>query len=189
MPSLSHRTVVTSGPYPTRAMGMGALLSVLLLAGCSDMATDIGIKSNTPATIQAEVDRVDLVTKTGRAAAVLHVHMRKSYANACKFGMTLTNNLPFKITNLTFRMTAIIDGNVPFDTQNKNFYGIRPGEKQYREVTFQQVRCDEIDRIEVTDPGRCALGELNRFTAEAGDCLKFSDVASSPLVSVVKKTR
>jgi hypothetical protein len=56
-------------------------------------------------------------------------------------------------------------------------------------MTFQQVTCDEIDRIEVSDPGRCTLGELNPFTAEAGDCAKFTDVADSRLVNMVKKQR
>lgn len=175
---------------PVRNSAVAALTAVLLtggLSGCADMATDLGLDGNPQATIEAEVERVPVVTQTGRSAAVLSVHMRRAYKDACKFGMTLTNNLPFKITNLTFRMTGIINGSVPYDTQNKNFYEIRPGEQQYREITFQGVTCAELDRIEVTDPGRCALGELNRFTAEPGDCAKFSDIADSRLISIVKK--
>jgi len=184
MPTVYQNPIVRSKALLT-VIGTAALLSCV--TGCSEMATDLGIKSSAPATIAPKVEKVDPVTKTGRAAAVLNVHMRKSYKDACKYGMTLTNNLPFKITNLTFRLTAIINGNVPFDTQNKNFYEIPPGEQQYREMTFQGVTCEEIDRIEVTDPGRCALAELNRFNAEPGDCYKFSDVADSRLVKVVKK--
>lgn len=163
---------------------MAAMLVALAVGGCSDMATDIGLDAKTPATIRAEVERVEPVTKTGRAAAVLSVHMRKSYQDACKYGMTLTNNLPFKITNLTYRFTAYINGGVPYDTQSKNFYEIRPTERQYREMTFQQVSCDQIERIVVSDPGRCAMGELNRFTADPGDCRKFTDVADSRLVRI-----
>lgn len=175
---------------PVRTIAPAALTAVLLasaLGGCADMATDLGLDGNPQATIEAEMERVPVVTQSGRSAAVLSVHMRRAYANACKFGMTLTNNLPFKITDLTFRMTGIINGSVPYDTQNKNFYEIRPGEQQYREITFQGVTCAELDRIEVTDPGRCVLGELNRFSAEPGDCAKFSDVAESRLVNIVKK--
>ncbi len=179
-----HSVLVRSS---ARLAAIGAATSILAVAGCADLATDLGAKSSAPATIAPKVEKVTPVTKTGRAAAVLSVHMRKSYQNACKYGMTLTNNLPFKITNLTLRMTAVINGNVPFETQNKNFYELPPGEQQYREMTFQGVTCGEIDRIEVSDPGRCALGDLNRFNAEPGDCQKFSDVADSRLVKVVKK--
>jgi len=167
MSTVYQNPFARSKPFLT-VIGTAALLSSV--TGCSEMATDLGVKSSTPATIAPKVEKVDPVTKTGRAAAVLSVHMRKSYQDACKYGMTLTNNLPFKITNLTFRLTAIINGNVPFDTQNKNFYEIPPGEQQYREMTFQGVTCEEIDRIEVRDPGRCALAELNRFNAAPGDC-------------------
>jgi len=167
-----------------RLVILSAVLVSVLSAGCSEMAADIGMESSAPATIQAQVERSEPVRKTGRPAAVLSVHLRKSYENACKYGMTLTNDLPFKITNLTFRFTAYIKGGVPYDTQNKNFYELRPTESQYRELTFQGVSCSEIERIAVSDPGRCAMGKLNRFTAEAGDCRKFSDIASTSLVRI-----
>lgn len=176
-------------PYRPTARLLLSALALPVLFGCSEMATDLGMRSSQPATIEAEVEKIEPVTQTGRPAAVLHVHMRKSYQNACKYGMTLTNNLPFKVTNLTFRLTAYVRGDVPFETLTRNFYQVRPGERQYREMTFQQVTCDEIDRIEVSDPGRCTLGELNPFTAEAGDCAKFTDVADSRLVDMVKKQR
>lgn len=166
---------------------LGGLLPLLFMGGCADMATDMGIANSGPATIAPKVEKTEPVTTTGRPVAVLNVHMRKSYPDACKYGMTLTNNLPYKITNLTFRLTAFVNGTVPFDTQNKNFYELRPGEQQYREMTFQGVTCQQIDRIEISDPGRCALGELNRFNADPGACSKFSEIAPSRLVNVVKK--
>jgi hypothetical protein len=181
------KTMHDSLTRPRACRWPGAVVAALVAAlgsGCSDVATDMGLPGSGPPTIQAEVKRIDPVTRTGRSSAVLSVHMRKSYQDACKYGMTLTNNLPFKITNLTFRFTAHINGDVPYDTQSKNFYEIRPGENQYRELTFQKVACNEIDRISVTDPGRCAMGDLNRFSADPGDCRKFSDIASSSLVRI-----
>lgn len=166
-----------------------SLASLLLITGCAEMATDIGIKSSVPSTIQAKEDRFPAVTTSGRAAAVVSFHTRKSFENACKYGITLTNNLPFKITDLSYRFTAIIQGSVPYDSQTKNFSQLRPSEQQYRELTFQGVRCDQIDRIEVADPGRCTLDDLNRFNAAPGDCSKFSDLATSRLVSVVWKKK
>jgi hypothetical protein len=136
-----------------------------------------------------KVDRREPVTQSGRPAAVLSVNMRKSYPDACKYGMTLTNNLAFQITALSYRFTAIIDGDVPFDTQNKSFNEVRPGQHQYRELTFQHVPCDRINRLAVSDPGRCNMGELNRFNAEPGDCAKFSDLASGGVVNLEWKRK
>jgi hypothetical protein len=178
-------------PSPLRVipLGLGAGLAIMLAAGCADVATDMGIYSSGPPTVAPTVDKIPPVTQSGRNAAVLSVHMRKSYKSACKYGLTLTNNLPFKITALAYRITAIIKGDVPFDTQNKSFSGVLPGERQYRELTFQGVTCEEINRLEVVDPGRCNLGDLNRFNAEPGDCAKFSDLPSSRLVNVVWKKK
>ncbi|HYN76326.1 MAG TPA: hypothetical protein VES73_00855 [Lamprocystis sp. (in: g-proteobacteria)] len=180
-------------PSPVFLLGGLTLAPLLLLGGCAgvatDMATDMGIKSKTPPTIQAELERQPPVTSSGRAAAVLSLHTRKSFTSACKYGLTLTNNLPFKITDLSFRLTAIIDGNVPFDNQTKSFSQLRPSQQQYREITFQGVSCDQIRRIEVSDPGRCTVDALNRFNSNPGDCAKFSDLAPSRLVNIVNVKR
>lgn len=180
-----------SRPRFCKAQVLGSLTAamVLLTAGCADMVTDMGFKSSKPATIQADIKRQPPVTKSGRPAAVLSVHSRKSFQNACQFGMTVTNNLPYKITSLSFRISALIDGNVRFDTQTKEFSQFRPSEQQYREITFQGVTCDQIRQLEVSDPGRCTLENLNRFNSKAGDCAKFSDLAASNIVSVIKNTK
>lgn len=171
------------------ALRAAILFPLVLAAGCADMATDIGIGSKGPATVAPKVERLEPVTQTGRPAAVLSVHMRKSYQNACKLGMTLTNNLPYKITAISYRLTAVVKGDVPFDTQSKSFNEVLPGERQYRELTFQRIRCEEIERLEVADPGRCNMAELNRFNTEPGDCAKFTDLASGRLVSLVWKKK
>jgi len=166
---------------------LGGFATLLLLAGCADMATDMGIMSKAPPAPPAKEERIPPVTTTGRSAAVVSFHMRKAYENACKFGISLTNNLPYKITDLSFRFTALINGNVPFDAQTKSFSELRPSEQQYRELIFQGVRCDQINQIEVTDPGRCTLDTLNRFNSAPGDCAKYSDLAPGGLISLVKK--
>ena len=172
---------------PVRVTGLGGLTLALplLITGCADMATDIGLMSKTQSR-PPEAERQPPVTSSGRPAAVLSIHARTAYPGACRYGMTLTNNLPYMITDLSFRLTAIIDGNVPFDNQSKSFSQLRPTGQQYREITFQGVTCDQIKRIEVSDPGRCTLDKLNRFTANPGDCAKFTDVADGRLVHVVK---
>lgn len=178
-----------SRPLNAALLGGLTLATLLLSAGCADMATDLGLWSKARPAPPPKEDRIPPVTRTGRAAAVVSVHTRKAYENACKFGITLTNNLPFKITALSFRFTALIGGGVPFDSQTKSFSELRPSEDQYREMIFQGVRCDQIQRLEVTDPGRCALDTLNRFNSAPGDCAKYSDIASSSLITVAKKDK
>ena len=46
-----------------------------MLFGSSEMATDLGMGSSQPASIEAEVEKIEPVTQTSRPAAVLHVHM------------------------------------------------------------------------------------------------------------------
>ncbi len=178
-----------SRPLNAAVLGGLTLATLLLVAGCADMATDIGLWSKARPAPPAKEDRTPPVTSTGRAAAVVSVHMRKSYENACKYGITLTNNLPFKIADLSFRFTALIGGGVPFDSQTKSFSELRPSEDQYREMIFQGVRCDQILALEVTDPGRCTLDTLNRFNSPAGACAKYSDIAASSLIKVTKKDK
>ena len=175
-------------PIPT-SLRAAAVLALVLAAGCADMATDMGIGSSKPSTVAPKVERLEPVTRTGRAAAVLSVHMRKSYQDACKLGMTLTNNLPYKITAIAYRFTAVVKGDVPFDTQNKSFNDVLPGKGQYREMTFQGVRCEEIDRLDIADPGRCNMADLNRFNTEPGDCAKFTDLSSNRLIRLVWKQK
>jgi hypothetical protein len=166
-----------------------ALCSLLAVGGCSDLATDMGMSSSAPATVAPTVERKEPVTRSSRPAAVLSVHMRKSYPNACKLGITLTNNLPNKIVAISYRMTGVIRGDVGFDTQMKSFGELAPSESQYRELTFQGVRCEDLVRLEVSDPGRCNVGELNRFNAEPGACAKLTDLASGGLLSMVWKKK
>lgn len=184
---IKQRDPLFSVPVVRGAVAVSVAFAAMLGAGCSDLATDVGLGSRAPATVQAKVERIDPVTQSGRKAAVLSLHMRKSYQDACKYGLTLTNNLPEKITNLTFRFQAYIQGGVAYQAQTKNFYEIRPTEHQYREMTFQQVSCDQIERLEVTDPGRCAVAEMNRYSSNPGDCKKFTDIASSSLARIAWK--
>jgi hypothetical protein len=180
------RALLTHVRVPGR---LAALALLLVVGGCADMATDLGLERKTPATIAADARNDPAVTTVGRPVAVLSIHTRKAYPNACKYGMTLTNNLPYKITTLSFRLTAVVAGDAPFDTQTKDFSQLGPGEQDYREMTFQGVKCSQITRIEVTDPGRCTMDKLNRFNSSPGDCARFTEVTGGSLVSVVKKAQ
>jgi len=162
-----------------------ALMAAVAAGGCQMGGT----KEAPPNPNAPKISRSDPVMTTGRKAVVLSIHMKKEYPDACMLGMTLTNNLDVKVTNLSVRLTAFIRGDVKYDAITRNFTEVKPTEKQYREATFTQIKCSEIDYIGITDPGRCAIGEdMNRFTAAPGDCAKFVDVAVSPHI-IVRKTK
>jgi hypothetical protein len=166
-----------------KRIGLIALLTVAFVgtSACSLFG------SRTDAEGAPKVERSNPVTSTGRQAAVVNVNMKTSYPDACKYGVTLTNNLPYKITNISVRFAAYIKGNVQYDEITRNFFEVKPTEHQFREITFGQITCPEIDHIEISDPGRCAMGKLTRFSAQPGDCGKYVDIAPSPYVRVYKK--
>jgi hypothetical protein len=166
--------------YATLALAALALS----LAGCTTPGTKPRSDPNA-----AVVERVDAVYDMGTGKAVLSLHKRKAFPDACTYGITLTNNLQEEIVNIAFRFSAYINGGRTFHTyQTKSFFGIRPTERKYAEMTFQQIRCDQIARLEVTDPGRCAVGRtVTRFTTGPGDCNRFVSVAQSPYVNLVRK--
>lgn len=166
-------------------IGLFALLAVVIVGstGC----TRLGTRTDVPGA--PKVERSDPVTSTGRPAAVVNVNMKTSYADACKFGVTFTNNLPYKITNISVRFAAYIKGDVQYDEITRNFFEVKPTEHQFREITFGQITCPEIDHIEVSDPGHCAMGKLTRFSSQPGECGKYVDIAPSPYVRMFKKLR
>jgi hypothetical protein len=167
-----------------------ALLAVIAAGGCAtdDFKRAVGLETEPPVNPNApKITRSEPVTSTGRKSVVVSIHMKKEFPDACMLGMTFTNNLDVKVTNLSIRLTAYINGSVKYDAITRNFTEVKPTESQYREATFTQIRCDEIDYIGITDPGRCAIGEdMNRFTTQPGDCAKFVDVAVSPIITVRK---
>jgi hypothetical protein len=160
-----------------------ALAAGVVSGGCQTWGTN----EPPPNPNAPKVSRSDPVTFSGRKSVVVSLHMKKEFPDACMLGMTLTNNLDVKVTNLSIRLTAFINGNVKFDAITRNFTEVKPTESQYREATFTQIKCSEIDFIGVTDPGRCAIGtDMNRFTAAPGDCAQFVDVAVSPQMTIRK---
>ena len=166
----------------------GTLAVVLLLSlstGCS--TTKPGDSDGDKGPDKAKVDQMDPVTSGGKGQAVLSLHKRFAYPDACKYGLTLTNHLPYGITNISFRFTAYTkDG--PLQQQVlRNFIEIDPGESEYREIEFTGTTCTRIDHIEITDPGRCAMGDLSRFSSQPGDCIRHVHIAKTSYVKLVQK--
>jgi hypothetical protein len=135
-----------------------------------------------------KVDRTPPVTQSSSPnRAVLSLHMKKAYADACMFGLTLANTLPYKIKDIAFKFTVYLRSGVAYNQVTRNFFDLNPTDRQYREITFNGVTCAEIERVEVSDAGRCTMDDLGRFNAKPGDCLKRVEVASSPHVSFIRK--
>jgi hypothetical protein len=168
-----------------RASSLLVTIFLVVSAGCS--MTPLGGYESGQGPHGAKIDRMDAVTSGGGQRAVLSLHKKYAYEDSCKFGLSLTNNLPYKITNISFRFAAYIKGNVFYRHVTRNFFEIDPTNRQYREITFSQIPCSEISYIEITDPGRCAMGDLTRFSSEPGDCIKHVYIAQTPYVRLVQK--
>lgn len=150
-----------------------------IFAGCSSSV--VGLANLEGVTVQ----RADPITSTGREAAVLSLHRKTPLVNGCRYGLTLTNNLPFEITDLGLRFTARREGGVVLNGVTRSFFRISPTQQQFHEITFE-IDCDRIDYIEVSDPGRCIMGGLTRQSAQPGQCLEFVEIPQSPFVTLVK---
>lgn len=161
------------------------VLLFLVFSGCS--MTPLGGYEAGKAPPDAEVDLTDAVTSGGSNQAVLSLHKRFAFADACKFGLTLTNNLPHKITNISFRFAAYTKGDVYHRHVTRNFFELDPTNHQYREINFSGITCDEISYMEVSDPGRCAMADLTRFSSQPGDCIRRVYIAGTPYVRLVEK--
>lgn len=159
-------------------------LVAVLASGCAKLGEP---QVDTSATAP-KVDRTSPVTRSSSSnQAVLSLHIKKAYADACMYGLTLTNTLPYKIKDVAFKFTAFLRDGVAYNQITRNFFDLNPTDRQYREITFNGVTCAEIGHIEVVDVGRCTMGDLTRFSAQPGDCLKLIEVAASPQVNIHKK--
>jgi len=160
--------------------------SALILIGCARTPEEEdGAGKGSPA---AKVDSMDAVTSGGSGQAVLSLHKRSAGVDTCTFGLTLTNHLPYKIGNIAFRFTAYVKDDVSHQSILRNFFEIDATTDQYREIGFSGISCDGIRSIEVTDPGRCTLGELKRLSSRPGDCIRHVHIAETPYVRLVHKT-
>lgn len=167
--------------HKTNWILLAAVLPVLV--GCS--GSPVGISRLEGAPGKGVVQQAEPVTDTGRQAAVLSLHRKTALIDGCRYGFTLTNNLPFEINDLPLRFTARQEGGVALAAITRSFFSIAPTQQQFREIRFQ-IDCDRIDYVEVSDPGRCIMGELTRQSAQPGQCIERVDIPDSPFVRLVK---
>jgi len=160
------------------------LMVALFASGCAKIGEP---QVDTSATAP-KVERTPAVSTSGNPKqAVLSLHVKKAYQDACMFGLTLTNTLPYRIKDIAFRFTVILRNGAVYNQITRNFFDLNPTDRQYREITFNGVTCAEIERIEMSDAGRCTMDDLSRFTAKPGDCIDRIHVAASPHISFLRK--
>ena len=117
---------------------------------------------------------------------VLSLERRVEEGPNCRFGLRLANNTNYEIHNIIPYIAAYRANGVLYDTLGVGFFSIKPGNSLSRDVVFQGITCAEIARIQVTGGDRCVMGDLDRFSAEAGECLARVRVVPSDLVRFEK---
>ncbi|MCP4285050.1 MAG: DUF3157 family protein [Gammaproteobacteria bacterium] len=121
----------------------------------------------------------------GPPKAVLRVsHVDEMDGDACRLGVILRNDLPYKIKNLSFRFSVYKSASLSYDSKTRSFFEIKSTDQQYRKLFFSGISCSDIHHIKVEDPGHCSMGELDRFSTQPGDCIKHIKVERSDLINI-----
>lgn len=123
---------------------------------------------------------------TVASPAVLTVSNRREMTNACRFGFTLTNHLPDRIKSIVPQFLAFTASDVMFQRKFQAFSDIRPTMRQYKEVQFDGIRCDDIAYLQMTGADHCEIGELTKFSSTSALCLARVKVEPSPLIEIRK---
>ena len=158
----------------------------ILLAGCSAMTSQPTATRNLEINQDGSpIQREAPITDTGRQSAVLSLHQRTVLQNGCRYGLTLSNNMTVPIADLPLRFTAFNNNDVRLQSVTRSFFDVRPTAQQFAQIDFQ-FDCHIIERIAVSDPGRCVVGELTRRSGAPAACLNLIDIPQSPFVDVVR---
>ena len=104
--------------------------------------------------------------------------------NGCQLGVRLETKFPYEIRSLVPYYSVYRAGGTLYDTSSggQGFGLIKPGDSQIREIEFQGISCDAINRVQVGGAGRCQMGDLDRFSATPQQCLARIRVVESKLV-------
>jgi hypothetical protein len=114
--------------------------------------------------------------------AVLRLERMDDIGGGCRFAVQLTNDFAIPIESFVPTFSAVRSNGVVYDSQNAGFIGLRPGDRQSREVQFRGITCPEIARLQVSGGDRCVVGDLDRFSPADGQCLARVRVVASTLV-------
>lgn len=114
--------------------------------------------------------------------AVLRLERKTEIGSNCRFDVRLVNDLNYEIRSIAPTFSAHRASGVVYDSVLSTFQSVRPGDSQVREVQFRGIACGDVARLQVGGADRCVMGELDRWTAELGQCLTRVRVVESSLV-------
>ena len=123
------------------------------------------------------------------AQAELLLERRLDVPGACRFGLVLSNNLPYEIRILVPEFTAVRANDVAYTTQPVAFGPLRPGDRARRGLNIEGIACTDIARLDVKGGDRCEMGDLNKFSEPNGQCLVRVKVLPSELLRFAKVPR
>lgn len=128
-------------------------------------------------------DRADDELKE-KGEAVLLLERKIERGSSCRFGLRLTNNVPYEIRSLVLYYSAYRANGVIYDTvsSGSGFASLKPGSSQGREIQFTGIACQDIVRVQVVGGDRCNMGDLHKFSEDKGQCLARVRVVESDLV-------
>jgi hypothetical protein len=104
----------------------------------------------------------------------------------CRLQLRMINNLTFEIRSLVPEFSILRANGVVYDSKFSGFSFIKPGDSQKREVRFNGIDCDEIDRVKVGGGDRCEMGDLDKFSNAKGACLSHVRVEPSSVMRFEK---
>ena len=90
------------------------------------------------------------------------------------------------IRSLVPEFSILRANGVVYDSKFSGFSFIKPGDSQKREVRFNGIDCDGIDRVKVGGGDRCEMGDLDKFSNAKGACLSHVRVEPSSVMRFEK---
>jgi hypothetical protein len=126
------------------------------------------------------------VAPTPEVQADLQLLRRLDAAGGCQFNMMVTNHLPYEIESLVPAFAAHRASGVVYATKSIGFASVKPGDSRVRQLVFEGIACQDINKLQVIGGDRCEMGELNRFTDGKGKCLALVRVLPSELLKFEK---
>ena len=119
-------------------------------------------------------------------SAVISVANISGLRNACKIGLRLENNLGYNIKSLIPSFSAYTTKGVLYETVSKSFSSIKPTKKQYRQIQFIGITCEDIGHVRIHGAEHCSMGQMDKFNEAEGECLSHIHVKASDLIKITK---
>ena len=119
-------------------------------------------------------------------SAVISVANISGLRNACKVGLRLENNLGYNIKSLIPSFSAYTTKGVLYETVSKSFSSIKPTKKQYRQIQFIGITCEDIGHVRIHGAEHCSMGQMDKFNEAEGECLSHIHVKASDLIKITK---